>query len=88
MGVAAIPAPWGLKPQNSPKKFAHGGVHLGRQLSQNHVPKVFYPGPPPLNFVTNTIKVFIRAELIFDCFICRWYFRIYEFIHKLKNEIV
>ena len=49
MGVAAIPAPWGLKPQNSPKKFAHGGVHLGRQLSQNHVPKVFYPGPPPLN---------------------------------------
>ena len=47
MGVAATPAPKGLGPQNPTKKLAHVGVLLGHLLSQNRVPKLSDPGPPP-----------------------------------------
>ena len=40
--------PLGLESQNSAKKFAHAGVLLGHQLSQNSVPKVSDPGPSPV----------------------------------------
>ena len=47
MGVATTPAPKGLAPQNPTKKFVHVGVLLGHLLSQNRVPKLSDPGPPP-----------------------------------------
>ena len=51
MGVAATPAPKDLGPQNPTEKLAHVGVLLGHLLSQNRVPKLLDPGPPPLNQV-------------------------------------
>ena len=47
MGVAAMPAPKGLGPQNPTKKLAHVGVLLGHLFAQNRVPKLLDPEPPP-----------------------------------------
>ena len=47
MGVAATLEPKGLGPQNPTKKLTHVGVFLGHMLSQNRVPKLCDPGPPP-----------------------------------------
>ena len=51
MGVAAMPAPKGLGPQNPTKKLALVGVLLGHLLSQNRVSKLLDPRPP-LNITT------------------------------------
>ena len=48
MSVAATPAPKGLGPRNPTKKLAHVGVLLSNLLSQNRVPELSDPEPPPL----------------------------------------
>ena len=50
MGVAATPAPKGLRPKNPTKKLAHVRVLLGNLLSQNRVPKLSDTGPPLKHF--------------------------------------
>ena len=65
MGVAATPAPWGLKPQNSAKKFAHVGVLSDHLLSQNHVPKVSDPAMQWVNirFNLTLVSIFTKISL-------------------------
>ena len=48
MGVSGTPAPWGSKPEQKVGPRWGLLIHL---LSQNRVPKLSDPGPPPLNLL-------------------------------------